>query len=250
MSLTSLSDDYQAEQARLNREAAVRLAEVFPALNLKDIDRTAPGWIFAVEKVTDLHHAASQQLAADVYSSYRREAGVRSRVSFVFRDVDGGKLRASLTYKGAYAAKKMLSQGELIPEVARLLFANTSGIALRHGQAGGRDLISSTGRKDPAKTGTYGYIRMTGAGPCGFCAMKALSIYNSEATAGQSYHDHDHCYPLPRIKDALPDGYSDRMDQFQDVYSQAVVFKPNGAIDSRQTLRNMNGLMRQLNAGI
>jgi hypothetical protein len=247
MTLTTLSDDYRAEQDRLNRVAAARLLSVFPALNLKDIDRSAPGWVYAVERVTQDHHQKSQQLAADLYSSYRREAGATNRVSFVFSDMNGGKLRASLTYEGAYAGKHMLATGQRIPEVARLLYGHTSGIALRHGQDGGRDLVMGTGRADQSTTG-FGYIRMTSASPCGFCALKALGVYNSEATAGQDYHDHDKCYPLPRVKDALPDGYADRMAQFQGVYEESVAFKTNRegrlVTDGEQTIRNMNRLMR------
>ncbi|ANJ26812.1 hypothetical protein [Agromyces aureus] len=247
MNITEIAEAYGAEQADLNKVAAARLATLFPALDLKDLERSAPGWMFGVEAVTLAHHASSQSLAADVYSDVRREAGVKSRVGFISSDLNGGKLRASLTYEGVYAGKHLLSIGQQIPDVARILLANTSGIALKHGQAGGRDLIADTGKNDQASTG-FGYIRMTGASPCGFCAMKALGTYRSEATAGQDYHDHDRCYALPRVRDALPEGYPDRMAQFQQVYDESVVLRrgPTGGflVDVKPTIRNMNRAMR------
>lgn len=253
MSLTKLSEQYRTEQTRLNREATRQLALIFPALNLKDLDRTAPGWVYAVEQATAKHYAKTQALAADVYTATRLEAGVSSRVSFVLPDMNGGKLRASLTYEGPYLGKRLIGEGRRIPDVGRLLFGKTSSIALRHGMSGGRDTIAATGKADTATTG-QGWMRVTAADPCGFCAMKALTIYRSEDTAGDDYHDGDcRCVPMPRFGDAVPDGYADQMKTFEVVYQQNMAATKNRRgieiIDTRQTIRNMNRAMRQIAAG-
>lgn len=247
MSLTDIGEQYRTEQENLHRIAATRLAGVFPSLDLKDLDRSAPGWVFAVERVTADYHRQSQELAADMYSDWRREAGASNRVSFVYSDLNGGKLRASLTYEGVYAGKRALSQGARIPDVAQMLFAHTSGIALRHGRDGGRELVQLTGAADRSTTGS-GFLRMTSGKPCGFCAMKALTVYRSEAIAGQDYHDHDRCYAVPRMPDALPDGYRDQMGHFKQVYDESVVLRrgPTGGYltDVKATIRNMSRALR------
>lgn len=183
----SLASDYRAEQLRLNREAVEQLLRVFPALNLADIDRTAPGWVFAVEQVTNQHYAMSQGLAHRVYETQRAKAGLLNEVSFVLPSLNGDKLRASLTLKGPYAAKRLLSRGVVPDEVARILFGTTTGIALRHGQAGGRDTIVHAANADPK---AVGWKRITTSGACRFCRFLADrgAVYR-ESTATFAAHD-------------------------------------------------------------
>lgn len=245
MSLRTISDGYRSEQDRINSAAKRRLIEVFPALNFKDLDGSAPGWVLAVEKVAEKMHKDSAELARDVYAAYRIESGVRGRVGFLLTDLDGRRLRASLTYLGPYAAKHALAGGYGIPAAARAVFASTSGVALRHGMQGGRSLMQRTAAADK-KAGRW--IRVTGSRPCGFCALMAMKIYNSQDAADQDFHDHDQCTALPRF-DGVPEGYEDQIAQFEAVYSESTVTTTNKRgitiIDSKQTIRNMNRIMRQ-----
>lgn len=195
---SQLDSEFRREQQKLNRDAARRLAELFPALNLADIDRTAPGWALAVEQSTAQHYAMSQSLAHRYYEASRGAAGYLDEVSFVLPRMDGGKLRASLTYKGPYAAKKMLSRGAVADQVARLLFGTTSGIALRHGQAGARDTIVTASNAD---TKCYGWRRLTSSGACDFCLFLADrgAVYREE-TADFGAHDSCGCTAAPVFK--------------------------------------------------
>ncbi len=192
---SSLDSEYRREQRRLNKDAMRRLAELFPALNLADIDRTAPGWVLAVEQSTAQHYAMSQSLAHRYFEGSRGAAGLLDEVSFVLPSMDGGKLRASLTYKGPYAAKKMLSRGVMPDQVARVLFGTTAGIALRHGQAGGRDTIVTASNADPR---CVGWRRITSAGACDFCLFLADrgAVYREE-TADFGAHDACGCTAAP-----------------------------------------------------
>lgn len=249
MSLSGISDAYKAEQNRLDQEAARQLVEIFPALNLKELDRTAPGWVYAVEGVASKHHAKSQTLASDVYTDVRREAGVRSRVSFVLPDIDGQKLRASLLWGGPGMGKRMMRDGGKIPDVATALFSQTTATTLRMGANGGRQMIAATAARDQATEGRYGFIRVPGPRPCGFCAQVAIQVYRSEDTAGGDFHDHDKCTAMPRIRDALPEGYAQRIDEWTDVYVENRAMKQNKygreVVDAKQTARNMNRAMRE-----
>ncbi len=194
----SLNDAYRAEQTKLNREALRRLAVLFPALDLTAIDRTGPGWVVAVEQATAQHYAMSQSLAQRYYEAQRGAAGLINDVSFVLPSMNGTKLRASLTYKGPYAAKHMLSEGIRPADVARVLFGVTSGIAMRHGQAGGRDTIVDSANADPK---CYGWRRLTSLGACNFCLFLADrgAVYR-ESTATFAAHDNCGCRAAPVFK--------------------------------------------------
>lgn len=194
MSQTAISDAYRAEQADLNRRAAARLARVFPSLNFRDIDASAPGWILAVERIGADLHLASQSLAKEAYLSYRRDAGVQGTVEFILPDGEGGKLRASLLNEGPYAAKHLLSGGKRITDAARTVFSNTTGHALQWGQAGGRDLISTTVQTDRR---AVGYKRIARSTACRFCRMLADrgAVYR-EPTVFAS-HPHCQCSAVP-----------------------------------------------------
>lgn len=200
--MTRLDSEYRREQRQLNVDAARRLGELFPALNLADIDRTAPGWVLAVEQSTAQHYAMSQSLAHRYYEASRGAAGFLDEVSFVLPSMDGGKLRASLTYKGPYAAKRMLSRDVMPDQVARVLFGTTSGIALRHGQSGGRDTIVAAANSD---TKCYGWRRLTSPGACDFCLFLADrgAVYREESAAFAA-HDSCACTAAARFKDGKP----------------------------------------------
>lgn len=196
--MTQLDSEYRREQQQLNKEAMRRLAELFPALNLADIDRTAPGWVLAVEQSTAQHYAMSQSLAHRYYEASRGAAGYLDEVAFVLPSIDGDRLRASLTLKGPYAAKRMLSRGVMPDRVARLLFGTTGGIALRHGQAGARDTIVTAANADPK---CYGWQRLASAGACDFCLFLADrgAVYREE-TAAFAAHDACGCRAAPKFK--------------------------------------------------
>lgn len=195
---SQLDSEFRREQQRLNKDALRRLAELFPALNLADIDRTAPGWVLAVEQSTAQHYAMSQSLAHRYYEASRGAAGYLDEVSFILPSMDDRKLRASLTYKGPYAAKKALSRGATPDSVARLLFGTTGGIALRHGQAGARDTIVTAANADPK---CFGWRRLTSAGACDFCLFLADrgAVYREE-TADFAAHDACGCRAAPVFK--------------------------------------------------
>lgn len=187
----SLNDQYRREQKELNRQALLRLAALFPALDLDAIDATGPGWVLAAEQITAGHYAASQSLAMRAYEVQRGAAGLIDSVSFVLPGMDGAKLRTSLTFKGPYAAKKLLSQGVSPAEVRRLLFGTTAGRALRTGLAGGRDTFVAGADQDPK---CVGWKRITSAGACRFCRFLADrgAVY-MESTAIFAAHDNCMC---------------------------------------------------------
>lgn len=195
MTPEQISEEHRAAQLRLNRQTNDRLADVLPALNLRDIDGSAPGWLVAVGSVTAGLHDASTSLGQEAYLAYRREAGARGSVQFLTSLLDERELQASLLRMGPYWAKKAMARGARIPDVARMLLGQTSGVSLRYGQAGGRDLISRTAARD---TRSVGWMRIARGDACGFCKLVADkgAIYK-ESTATFAAHDHCQCTAVP-----------------------------------------------------
>lgn len=193
--MTTISDEFRREQIAIRRQAADRLAQLFPGLNFKDLDATAPGWVMNVERVALRAHEDGVELAQDAYRQMRRESGNGGRVSFVLPTLDRGKLRAELLYLGPRAAKQALAGGVRIPSIAEKVFANTTGEALLQAMQGPRSVIRDTATKDAR---AVGWKRITSAGACPFCRMLADrgAVYY-ESTAFFGAHKHCACTAAP-----------------------------------------------------
>jgi hypothetical protein len=193
--MTTISEEFHREQATLRREAADRLADLFPSLNFRDLDGSAPGWVLNVERVVSRAHANGIELAEDAYRQMRREAGESGRVAFVLPTLDRGKMRAELLYLGPRSAKQALATGQRIPRVAEAVFTQTTREALLQAMAGPRETIRRTAVSDPRAAG---WKRITNTGACQFCRMLADrgAVYR-ERTATFSAHRGCGCSAAP-----------------------------------------------------
>jgi hypothetical protein len=121
-------------------------------------------------------------------------------------------LQTSLRVMGEVALKKRIATlplGDDIPDLTKRVLlqgalettaTDISGAATRHAMNGGRDEIQSALEADPV---ALGYIRVTDADPCYFCAMLASRgpVYDDESFEesdprfiGRGEHKvHDHC---------------------------------------------------------
>jgi len=189
------TSEARAEQLRIRRETAQRILEIFPGLNFKRLDATAPAWVLAVESATLDMHARIADVVEDAYLSERRAAGATGRVSFVVPELNRRLLRDTLLALGPFAAKKAMSGGGRIPDVAATVFSNTTGSALRDAMRAGRDSVRATALRDRRAVGRWRFAR---AGACRFCRMAADkgAVYK-ESTATFSAHLHCACTAAP-----------------------------------------------------
>lgn len=179
----------------MRRDAADRLARIFPSLNFRDLDRSAPGWVLNVERVVAQAHADGIELAEDAYRQMRRESGERGRVTFVLPTLNRGKMRAELLYLGPRSAKQALAGGGRISRVAESAFSNTTRESLLLAMDGPRETIRRTTAADPR---AVGWKRILNAGACQFCRMLADrgAVYR-EATATFAAHKGCGCSAAP-----------------------------------------------------
>jgi hypothetical protein len=79
-------------------------------------------------------------------------------------------VEASLRVTGPHTIKHRIGQGEPPERAARNAATHAGGAALRHVNDGGRDTALTVVQNDRA---ALGWIRLTAADPCSFCAMLA-----------------------------------------------------------------------------
>ena len=264
-SIASLTSEYSAEQRRILADVQVNLANAFPALNFRDVDRTAMVWLDTASEIVEKAH----ERAVAVGRSYLAQAA-SGRFEIVPGTFQAERVRQSLELLGPYRVKQLLGEGYSIEEVARRVFGETTGAATRHALAGARDTMHRTAARNPRLVRVR---RVARAGCCGFCSMLAtktfmvneVDIRSSSARLvvgrggkprdrgqpnpqplGRRYHDHCRCDVVLDHPDALPADYAAREAHFESIYREARAearAMPGGATD-RNIIRAANRLAR------
>jgi len=275
--LDSLEAEYDREQRAIRRRLTGLLAEAFPALALSRVDASAPGWRTAAVAIARDGHAEMSDLGTEFYSQYRKASGVKSKFEFVLPSFAPAPLARSLTMVGPWQAKHLMSTGTLMPDVAKTVFAKTTGVAVRTANAGARDLVADTSMFDSR---AWGWARKTGPNPCGFCVVMALNRYDSFETAigtggrgmdveltkgksggqaqgvhkrrsqeiGEAYHDSCQCTAFPAFDmSAWPAGYLEQMDWYQVLYQSTDRFEGHDAL--AKTASQIDGFLRTTKPG-
>lgn len=215
--------ELRREQSQIAERVTAEMLTLYGAFNFKSIDATAPAFIEASVSVADRWHREASALGGDMYLSMRRDAGVAGHYTVERPQFDAVQLRRDLIVLAPVAAKKALSRGVRIPDVARNVFTLTAGRTTTAALAGARDTISGSSVKDSQ---AIGYARQTQSGACDFCLMLAENTYRSAETAmfsggtrkrnkaaqpaGQPFHDHCRCTLVTLFQGEIAPGAKDR----------------------------------------
>lgn len=173
-----------------------------------------PGWTGQVLATLDRHRAESAELAATYYRDFRR-AEVPTAAAFTPRRAAAGtstpwrnRALTSLRVTGTRTVARLILGGW---DPARALDKAGPGVAKassRHALAAGREVVDTALRADPA---ARGWLRVTDADPCWFCAMLASrgAVYLSQRSAStrggtdEPYHDGCACQAEPVFRTAV-----------------------------------------------
>lgn len=148
-------------------------------------------------------YPTSAQLAAAYYRQLRSVAGFLGSFDPVVAPMPPSEqLDASISSTGVAAYRIARRSGQTPRQAKETSSVTLSGSVSRLVASGGRETIHRTVDSDPR---ALGYIRVTDADPCHFCAMLASRgpVYKNAATAGdprgggRRYHDHDACSVAP-----------------------------------------------------
>ncbi|GAA4527477.1 VG15 protein [Amycolatopsis samaneae] len=210
---------HRLAQGRLASRAVAEVLDLWRSLD--PLRLTDQAWMRPILATLARHREDSAELAADYYRTFRR-AEVPAAPAFTPRSAAAGtsapwrdRAVTSLRVTGTRAVTRLLLGG-LAPEVA--LDRAGPGVAAassRHALAAGRAVVDTALRADPA---ARGWLRVTAADPCWWCAMLASrgAVYLSRRSAGtrggtdEPYHDGCGCQAEPFFRTAVLPGTSQR----------------------------------------
>ncbi|MEV6830697.1 hypothetical protein [Amycolatopsis sp. NPDC051102] len=182
--------------------------------SLDPLRLTDPGWTGQVLSALARHRADSAELAANYYRDFRR-AEVPAAAAFAPPAAAAGtslpwrnRALTSLRVTGTRVVARLILGGW---DPALALDKAGPGVAAassRHVLAAGRDVVDNALRADPA---ARGWLRVTAADPCWFCAMLASrgAVYLSQRSAStrggtdEPYHDGCGCQAEPVFRTAV-----------------------------------------------
>ena len=197
---TQLTEQHRRSQLSIRAAALRTLLVLFPAFTMKDIDASWLPLEAALMLLITQARTQSSSLARAYYLNFRNAEGIRGPVP-----VDPPPLpiweqaaHRSLTVTGPVAAKQAIASGRPQAEAREIALVRLSGSVGRLVLNGGRDTITGMVSAEPQRVG---WIRVTSASPCAFCAMFATRgpIYK-ETTVGFQAHDHCACTAEPIVR--------------------------------------------------
>lgn len=180
-----LSEAHRLAQARIGAQAVRDLLDVFPLLDVENLDATTVRWLRAAVPIIRARRANSSTLAANYVATFRAlELGdkVKPLVPVLAETVTAEQLKTSLIVTGPVALKKAIGRGVLTEQALRAASATSSRAGMRHVLNGGRETTIRTIDSDGI---ALGWARKTSGTPCAFCAMLASRgpVYRSKAIA-------------------------------------------------------------------
>jgi hypothetical protein len=209
------TEDHRLVQGGIAAAVVRDVLALWARLDPLRLAETVPGWLAATRHRVRRHRANSEMRALDYYQQFRIYEGVTSPWrSPEPHDPSWSERRdRSLLALGPLTIKRLVSIGMDPHDAADKAAPGAAASAARHVLNGGRFVVDSLLRADPA---AWGYQRVTDAKPCAFCAMLASrgAVYLSAESAASTlrdgkpepYHDGCGCQPEPvfRPDAALP----------------------------------------------
>lgn len=199
-----VADAYRRQQVLISAVLINDLIRLLRALfNPAD---PGPSWAAARMAIASLIRDRRQQsadFAARYYPTLRSAAGIHTPVRIASPiDLPDDRLMTNIDVTGIGMYQRALKAGASASQAVDRAGVTLSGTASRLALEGGRSVIDETVQSDEA---AIGWMRITDADPCAWCAMMASrgAIYKSAETAGRAKNDrfvgegafkwHDHC---------------------------------------------------------
>lgn len=208
----ALTAEHRAAQAAIRVRLAADTAVAWRLLDMADLDATTPGWLAVMLALVGVHRAASARTSARYYAEHRvaELADTRGEVPPApelrperHAKPDRNTVTTSLLVTGPSAVKAATARGVPEQDASRTALSRVTGAAARHALEGGRSVLRQAVTADAR---ALGWIRVTDADPCHFCAMLASRgpVYKDrnaalwrDGDAGQRFHDGCACTVEP-----------------------------------------------------
>lgn len=252
MSLTAagrkLTQQFRVGQLGVRSRMLERLLRLWPLLDVRRLDATAPEWLRLSTLTIAEHRLESARLAARYYEQLRAvelpDAGsYRARVlDSVPETAADEAIRSSLIVTGPVAIKKATQRitnlaevdsaaaERALAKVSESALTQVEGAAVRHVLNGGRDLLREEGARDVR---ALAFARVSDGDPCYFCALMISRgfVYRSRDAAGRKanerfdgpglykFHDKCACTVAPVFDRDTPPGEQEA--KYKALYEQA-----------------------------
>ncbi len=191
-----LAEAYRVEQARLSAEATRAVLELWLAMYEPGNSQVWRAFLVALTTLINALRGRSSQSAVIYYLESRRSA--RAPRSFAPRVAPAPLLElieATAQVTGPRAYGRSISAGMLQEQARRNAGVQIAGAASRIVLDAGRQTILDAVEEDRE---AIGWIRITDATPCAFCAMlSGRGPVFSEGTASFQAHAHCACIAAP-----------------------------------------------------
>lgn len=204
----AIQQDLASAHRRQQAQLRTRIVSDMVTLWNSEFDPSQPGTSWpevrrlTVSVIRD-RYPVSVRLATDYYSQARQIAGLTGDFQPVsVPQPPEEQLVSALNATGIAAYRTALGGGQSPNQAKNTAGVTLSGAASRLVAEGGRQTVHRSAEQDDQ---ALGYMRITDADPCSFCAMLASRgpTYKTAATAGdprgggRRYHDHCACTAAP-----------------------------------------------------
>lgn len=228
-----LSEQHRLAQARLQAIVALDVAQVFPLLDMGNLDRSFGGYFLAMNQVINARRRISASFGSTYYTSLRDDANITTAFTPVLDDVvKREQLFTSLLVTGPINIKNSVGSGRDAMAARDAALRATAKAAQRHVINGGRGTILNSVKRDSR---SVGWARLTDGKPCAFCSLLASRgpAYKSQTTAQFKSHDGCGCTPVPVFDFNAP--WPGRADEFRSLYDEEVAGRFNAGSRSGQS---------------
>jgi hypothetical protein len=230
-----LAEEHRKAQALLIAALVREMVALWPAFSATDVAASWPGLRRALVTLIRARHRTSSGLAATYYQKIRQESlAPRGRLSdgrpaptrlaptritpVLAPDIAEELIEGALTLAGPVSFKESITRGKTPEQARSRALVTTSGAATRLVLDGGRTTTVNTVRADKAAAG---WARLSDGDPCSWCSMlisRGPSYKSAQsAGAGEQWHAHCGCTPVPVYKD-VPWAGEDEYRKYRDLW--------------------------------
>lgn len=229
----ALTEAHRQAQVRLAAETVQLMRILWPLLDPENLDATVDRWLRSTIRLVGDQRARSARLAAEYFRMFRSvEIGESDFAAVLADQPPPAMVATSLIVTGPVAIKRAMTRLVPLTTAVRNAEALSSGAAIRHVLNGGRDTLDANIRRDRR---SLGFVRVTDASPCWFCAMLASRgpVYKAESFSAadarfqgfgaHKVHDNCGCMIEPVFSDETR--WPGRAREFRELWNEVATRK-------------------------
>lgn len=216
----ALTESHRRTQVAISARLAGELLALWPSLDLRALDATAPGYVSAVTELIRRGRELSSKAALLYLEKFRVAEGLSPGLPLLTPPAfPTEQVKTSLLVTGPVEVKIASRSGLSLTAAGEQAFSKTVGAVARHTLNAGRETIIDVVRADPE---ARGWARVTDGKPCYFCAMLASRgpVYRTKASSSFDAHDRCGCGPEPVYGTSYT--WPGRAREFRDLYDSEI----------------------------